>query len=531
MMNKGKHFAFFQQLGKMLMTPVMILPIAGILMGFGAALTSNTVIQAAPFLENSTVQAVLKLLKSVGGIVFSNLPVIFAISIAMGYAKKEKGVAALSAFLAFMVMNVTMNAILVTTGAIDPANLKTGQAMILGIPSLDTGVFGGIILGFIVSYLHNRYYNISLPAILSVFNGTKFVPMISILSAVLFGCFMSIIWPYFQSGLSALSDVIKSTGVAGSFIYGLSERILLPFGLHHFVYLPFFFTSLGGSVEISGKLVEGAVNIFQAQLAMPDPQFDIDVTRFVMNGKLLIGAFGLPATALAMYHTAKENKKRKVKALLIAGAIPAFFMGVTEPIEFTFLFIAPVLYIFHAFMAGVAYLVTYLFEINIPGATAFGGPFFSFLFNGILQGNDKTHWMYLPFIGIVYSAVYYFGFRFFIQKFNIKTPGREDGDEFTEKESVSEMISGTNQVAVTTSNEIIYEIIEALGSSDNIVKVDACWTRLRVQVKDKSKVSEEAHWKKLGANGLVRVNDGVQAIYGPKADIYKTQIKDILGHE
>lgn len=525
-MKNGKYFAFFQQLGKMLMTPVMILPIAGILMGLGAALTSNTVVQAMPFLEHTSVQYILTLLKSVGSIVFNNLPVIFAISIAMGYAKKEKGVAALSAFLAFMVMNVTMNSILTLTGSIDPANLKTGQSVILGVPSLDTGVFGGIILGFIVAFLHNRYYTISLPPILSVFNGTKFVPMVSILTAIIFGFIMSGIWPFFQSGLSSLSDVIKGTGASGTFIYGLSERLLLPFGLHHFVYLPFFFTSLGGSEIIGGKVVEGAVNIFQAQLGMSNPQFDIDVSRFVMNGKILIASFGLPAAALAMYHTAKGNKKQKVKALLIAGCIPAIFMGVTEPIEFTFLFIAPVLYVFHAIMAGIAYLVTYLFEINIPGSTAFGGPFFSFIFNGVLQGNEKTHWVYVPIIGIIYFTVYYFGFRYFILKFNLKTPGRDESDDFTETTAAQETKLTSNEVAAGSA--IVYDIIEALGSKENIISVDACWSRLRVKVKDKDKVKDEAYWKKIGANGLVKVNDGVQAIYGAKADIYKTQIREIL---
>ncbi|WP_449619685.1 PTS transporter subunit EIIC [Robertmurraya sp. Marseille-Q9965] len=516
-MSKNQLFSSFQQLGKVLMTPVMILPIAGILMGIGSAFTSVSVQQAMPFLTNELVVIILKLLKDAGSVVFDNLPVIFAISIAIGYAKKEKGVAALSAFLGFMAFNKIMSSLLISLEKLDPATLLTGQKLILGIPALDTGVFGGIIIGFVVVALHNRYYNIVLPPIFSIFNGTRFIPVVSILAAIVLGVITAFIWPSFQAVLIHLSDLIKSTGAAGSFIYGFTERSLLPFGLHHFVYLPFFFTSLGGSMVIDGQTVEGSVNIYQAILASKDVMFDIDVTRFAMNGKVLFAMFGLPAAALAMYHTAKPENKKRVGTLMIASIIPCIFMGITEPIEFAFLFAAPLLFGIHAVFAGLAYLLAYVFEINIPGSSAFGGPFISFIFNGVMQGAKGSNFIWVPILGIPYFVAYYFSFRFAIKKFKLKTPGREE-------ETVEETIDGQ-----LSQNDLIFDIIAALGGKENIINVDACFTRLRVKVVDKSKVANLAHWKTLGANGFIMVSDGVQVIYGPKADVYKTSIREVLG--
>ncbi|WP_423800029.1 PTS transporter subunit EIIC [Neobacillus sp. SAB-20_R2A] len=516
-MGKKQLFSSFQQLGKVLMTPVMILPIAGIMMGIGSAFTSTAVQQAIPFLTNEVVVMILKLIKDAGNVVFDNLPVIFAISIAIGYAKKEKGIAALSAFLGYLAFNKIMGSLLISLGQLDPANLLTGQKAILGIPALDTGVFGGIIMGFIVVWLHNRYYNISLPPIFSIFNGTRFIPVVSILSSIVMGVAAAFIWPSFQAVLIHLSDLIKGTGAAGSFIYGFTERSLLPFGLHHFVYLPFFFTSLGGSMVIDGKTVEGAINIYQAMLSSKDALFNIDVTRFAMNGKVLFAMFGLPAAGLAIYHTAKPENKKRVGTLMIASIIPCIFMGITEPIEFAFLFAAPLLFGIHAIFAGFAYMLAYIFEINIPGSSAFGGPFISFIFNGVLQGAKGSNFIWVPILGIPYFVAYYFSFRFAIQKFNLKTPGREE-------ETVEEAIGGQ-----FSQNDLIYDIIEALGGKDNILNVDACFTRLRVKVKDKTKVADLTHWKKLGANGFIMVSDGVQVIYGPKADVYKTSIREVLG--
>ncbi|SHK05405.1 PTS system IIB component, Glc family /PTS system IIC component, Glc family [Clostridium amylolyticum] len=517
-MKNSKYFSAFQQLGKVLMTPVMLLPIAGILVGIGSAFSSVNLIKTMPFLENHFLQLVFKIFKAAGNSVFSYLPVIFAISIAIGYAKKEKGVAALAAFLSFIVMHNVMSTLLIDLGKLNPAKLQTGQSMVLGIPSLDVGVFGGIIVGFLVAFLHNKFYNISLPPVLGIFSGTKFVPMISIVASVFLGLVMAGIWPIIQGGLTSLSAIINSTGAFGTVIYGLAERALLPFGLHHFVYLPFFFTSLGGSALIDGKTIEGAVNIYQAQLASPTAMFDINITRFVMNGKVIIAAFGLTGAAFAMYKTARPEKKKFVKGLIIAAAIPAFFTGITEPIEYAFLFVAPMLFVVHALYAGLAYLLTYLLQVNVPGTSAFGGPFLSTIFNGIMQSDKGSNWIWIPILGTAFFFLYYFTFKYMILKFDYKTPGRE---EDTEETQVSKK--------ETAKDEILYEIIEGLGGQDNILSVDACFTRLRVKVKDKVLVGDTALWKKLGANGVVQVSDGVQVIYGAKADVYKTQIREAIG--
>lgn len=521
MKNKNKsYFSLFQQLGKVLMTPILILPFAGIIMSLGSSFTSPSLVKTMPFLKLLFFQIFFGILNTAGSVVFNNLSVIFAISIAIGYAKKEKGVAALSAFLGYMVMNMTMSTLLTKLGKINAAKLLTGQSTILGIPTLDTGVFGGILVGFLVVYLHNKYYNISLPPVLSIFSGTKFIPMAAIFCSLILGLCLSVIWPFFQNILLALSVLIKYSGAFGSFLYGLCERALLPFGLHPFVYLPFFFTSLGGSMDIGGKMVQGAINIYQAQLATPGAMFDINVTRFAMNGKVIEAGFGLPGAALAMYHTAKTKNKKVVGGLLLAAVVPCFFSGITEPIEFSFLFVAPVLYVFHAFLAGTAYLATYLLQINVPGSAAFGGPFLSTIFNGIMQSDKGSHWIFIPILGAVYFVLYYLIFSFTIKKLNLKTPGREDDDEQT---------APINQPAA--DNKIIPDIINALGGADNINNIDACFTRLRVSVNDASKVAELPVWKNLGASGVVKVQNGIQIIYGAKADIYKTQIRNFLGME
>lgn len=518
-MKNSKFFSSFQQLGKVLMTPVMLLPIAGILLGLGAAFTSKSLVATFPILANDYISLFFNLCKSAGNSVFNFLPLIFAISISIGYAKKEKGVAALASVISFITMHSVMSVLLIHLGKLDPNNMSTGQSMVLGIPSLDVGVFGGIIVGFMVAALHNKYYNISLPPVLGIFSGTKFVPMISLLCSIILGFIMAAIWPIIQGALTSLSNLINSTGAFGTVIYGLSERALLPFGLHHFVYLPFFFTNLGGSAIIDGTLVEGAVNIYQAQLASPTTMFDIDVTRFIMNGKVIFASFGILGASLAMYKTAKPGKKQYVKALLIAAAIPAFFTGITEPIEYAFLFVSPMLFVVHSAFSGLAYFLTYILEVNVPGTSAFGGPFLSTIFNGIMQVDKGSNWIWVPILGVIFFFLYYFTFKFMILKFDYKTPGREDDDVID---------TSVNQVA---QSEIIDEIITGLGGSDNIITVDACFTRLRVKVKDKSIIGDTDYWKRLGANGVVQVSDGVQVIYGTKADVYKTQIREVLGVE
>lgn len=518
-MSKRLSFSKFQKLGKVLMTPVMLLPISGILVGVGSAFTTGNVINVMPFLANEYINLFFNVLKAMGNTVLNFLPIIFAVSVAVGYAEKEKGIAALSSMLGFLVMHNVMSTLLMGLGELDKAAMTTGQTMVMGIPSLDTGVFGGILVGLLVSKLHNRYYNIELPPVLGIFSGTKFVPMVSIIACACLGLALSFIWPIFQAGLSYMGELIYQTGAAGSVIYGVSERALLPFGLHHFIYTPFFFTNLGGSMNIDGVVVEGAVNIYNAMLASPDAMFDVNITRFIMNGKVIFAMFGLPGAALAIYRTAKPEKKKMVKALLIA-AIPSIFTGITEPIEYAFLFVAPLLFIVHAGFAGLAYLLTYLFQVNVPGPSSFGGPFLSTIFNGILQADKGSNWIWIPILGIAFFFMYYFTFKFLIERKDYKTPGREDEDV---------EVKALNGKKI--SDDVLAVIVEGLGGCDNILNVDACFTRLRVKVKDKTLVMQDAYWKETGANGVVRVDDGVQIIYGAKADVYKTNLKTILGME
>ena len=425
-MNKDELLAKFQRLGKVLMTPVLILPIAGILQGFGNAFTSPTLTAAVPWLAAPGFAIFFSILKAAASIVMNNIPVIFSICLAYGFAKSEKATAALCGFLGYMCMNSVMGTFLTATGVIDPANLTTGQSTILGITTLDTGVIGGLLVGAIVAWLHNRYYKIELPAVFSIFNGTRFIPAVTLLSCSILALVMSFVFPFIQNALGALSEFIKTTGAFGAFVYGAGERMLLPFGLHHFVYLPFFFTSLGGVETIDGQTVQGAINIYNAILGSPSTPFNIEVSRFVMNGKVIFAMFGLPGAALAFYKTALPKNKKKTAALMIAIVVPCILSGITEPLEYSFLFIAPILYVFHALMAGLAYALTYILQFNVAGSASFGGPLLSLIFNGIMGAAKGSNWQVILFLGPIYFVVYYFVFKFIILKKDLKTPGREE---------------------------------------------------------------------------------------------------------
>ena len=515
-MDKKKLFSSFQKLGKVLMAPVLLLPISGILVGVGSAFTNASLIKVAPFLGNSFFSLLFQLMKDAGNVVNNNISVIFAICIAYGYAKSEKATAALSGFLGYMTMNTIMGSFLIARGVIDTSNLLTGQKAILGVTTLDTGVFGGIIIG-----LHNKYYKIQLPPVLGIFNGTRFIPAITIIVSSFVGVLLSFVFPPIQNALELSSEFINSTGVFGAFVYGFSERMLLPFGLHHFIYLPFFFTSLGGVMEIGGQTVEGAVNIYNAILNTPGAMFDINISRYVMNGKVLFSMFGLTGAALAIYKTAKKENRKKVASLMIAAVIPCALMGITEPLEYSFLFVAPVLFGIHALLSGVAYILTYLLQFNVAGPSAFGGPLLSWIFNGILNSDKGSHWYWLPILGVFYFVIYYYVFKFVIVKFNLKTPVRE----VMEVEEVK-----TNNE--NNTGELIPKIVESVGGKDNILKVEACFTRLRLTLKDNSLIEKDDYFKnELSANGIVKVAQGVQIIYGNKASVYKTEMREYLGIE
>ena len=427
---KDKVFGVLQRVGRSFMLPIALLPVAGLLLGIGGSFTNETMLSAYGLMgfmgPGTLLYAIFTVMKEAGDIVFANLPILFAMGVAIGMARREKEVAALAAAVAFFIMHASISAMITIHGGVE--NLLAGAAAsVVGITSLQMGVFGGIIVGLGVAALHNRFYQIELPQVLSFFGGTRFVPIISALVYTLVGILMYYIWPPIQSVIYSVGNVVLNSGYVGTWIYGVMERALIPFGLHHVFYLPFWQTAVGGTMEVGGRLVEGAQNIFFAQLADPTvEQFAVSATRF-MSGKFPLMIFGLPGAALAMYKTARPEKRKAVEGLLLSAALTSMLTGITEPLEFTFLFVAPALYAIHCVFAGAAYMLMHIFKVGV-GMTFSGGFIDLFLF-GILQGNAKTNWIWVVIVGIVYFIVYYFLFTFLIRRFDLKTPGREVSDE------------------------------------------------------------------------------------------------------
>lgn len=509
--SSGGWFEKAQRFGKSFMLPIAVLPAAGLLLGIGGALSNPNTLTAYPFLNVSWLQAIFTIMSSAGSIVFANLPVLFAVGVAVGLARSDKGTSGLAALLAYLVMNATINALLTLTGTLAQSNPgAVGQGMTLGIQTLETGVFGGVVTGLVTCVLHHRYRNIALPQFLGFFGGSRFVPIISSLAAIVVGAVMTVIWPHFQALIFGLGGLVDATGYLGTFLYGFILRMLGPFGLHHIFYLPFWTTALGGSEMINGQLVEGTQRIFFAQLADPaTQQFYIGTSRF-MSGRFITMMFGLLGACLAMYHTAKPENKKRVAGLLLSAALTSFLTGITEPIEFSFLFVAPALYVIHALFDGLAFMLAHILHITI-GQT-FSGGFIDFMLFGVLQGEAKTHWMYVPLVGIPWFFLYYFTFRFAIVRFDFATPGRE-------KTSVEK---NTLPPAERAS-----AIVAGLGGKDNLEEVDCCATRLRVTVKDGSRV-DEAALKATGAHGVILRGNGVQVIYGPHVTIIRNEVEEIL---
>jgi len=524
MKNKGQNglFSVLQRVGRSFMLPIALLPIAGLLLGIGSSLTNVTTIEAynlGSILGPGTLlNSVMQILAQTGNIIFANLPIIFAMGVALGMAEKEHGTAVLSAAIAFFVMHQTISTLLSINGQLAEGVMLEGTvANVVGIQSLEMGVFGGIIVGLGVAALHNRFYKIQLPTVISFFGGVRFVPIISTFVYILVGILMYFIWPYIQRGIYSLGGLVLNSGYFGTFIYGTIERALIPFGLHHVFYIPFWQTGLGGSMVIDGLTVQGAQNIFFAQLASPNTtQFSVEATRF-MSGKFPLMIFGLPGAALAMYTVAKPSKKKVAGGLLLSAALTSILTGITEPLEFTFLFVAPVLYVIHSIFAGLAYMIMHILDVGV-GMTFSGGVIDLFLF-GILQGNAKTNWINIIWVGIIYFIVYYFLFRYLIKKFNFVTPGRED-DESDTRLYTRKDVNASKEDKSTL-------ILEGLGGKDNIVNVDCCATRLRVTVKDSSKV-KDAVLRQSGASGIIKSGSGVQVIYGPRVTVIKSNFEDYL---
>ena len=538
---KDKIFGVLQRVGRSFMLPIAILPVAGLLLGFGSSFTNATTIQTyglEKILGDGTIlNSLLIIMNKVGSAVFDNLPLIFAVGVAIGMAKKEKEVAALSALIAFFVMNVAINAMLVITGEITAdgtiaSNVLEGTiTSVCGIQSLQMGVFGGIIVGLGVAALHNRFHKIVLPNALSFFGGSRFVPIISTLVYMFVGIGMYFAWSVVQNGIYALGGLVTGSGYLGTLIFGIIKRALIPFGLHHVFYMPFWQTAVGGTMEVAGQMVQGGQNIFFAQLADSAniAHFSADATRY-FSGEFIFMIFGLPGAALAMYRCAKPEKKKQAGGLLLSATLACMMTGITEPLEFSFLFVAPALFAVQVVLAGSAYMIAHI--LNIAVGLTFSGGFLDLFLFGILQGNAKTSWLRIIPVGIIYFFLYYFIFSFLIKKFNFKTPGREDDDTETKlytkadvnarKEAGKETAGNTG-----TADPVSEAITQGLGGKKNISDVDCCATRLRITVHDAARVNDEII-KTTGSRGIVKKGQGVQIIYGPQVTVIKSKLEDYL---
>lgn len=541
---KDKIFGILQRVGRSFMLPIAILPVAGLLLGIGSSFTNETMLETYGLMRilgpGTIFAAVFEVMSEAGNVVFANLPILFAMGVAIGMAKKEKEVAALSAAIAFFIMHASISALITINGGTE-AMLAGAVTSVCGIPSLQMGVFGGILVGLGVAALHNRFYKIELPQVLSFFGGSRFVPIISALVYTGVGILMFFIWPAIQKGIYTVGDLVLNSGYAGTWVYGFMERLLIPFGLHHVFYLPFWQTAVGGTLEVGGRAVEGAQNIFFAQLADPSvTKYAVSATRF-MSGKFPLMIFGLPGAALAMYKTAAPEKRKAVGGLLLSAALTAMITGITEPLEFTFLFVAPALYGIHCILAGFAYMLMHVFEVGV-GMTFSGGLIDLILF-GIMQGNAKTNWIWIVIVGIGYFIVYYVLFYYLIRRFDLKTPGRDNNDEVKlyrrsdvdarkHGENAGEQESGNGRNPDVFRNhspqmETSRLICEGLGGKTNISDVDCCATRLRCTVYDAALVKEDV-LRASGASGVVKKGNGVQVIYGPKVSVIKSNLEDYL---
>lgn len=556
---------YLQRIGKAIMLPIAALPVAGILLGVGGSLINIAALENAPaiyqpliaFVNIPMITIILKIMQGIGDIVFGNLPVLFAVGTAVGLAKQDKGTAALASVFGFLIMNQVIG-VLLGIGATPLGTLVSGDVpaqyaqyvtTTLGIFTLNMSVFGGIITGIVTATLHNKYYNIQLPAVIGFFSGARFVPIVVSLAMAVVGALLAYIWPFVQDGIAVIALFVKNAGPIGTFLYGLIERALIPFGLHHIFYTPFWYGSfVDGQVIIDGawQTIQGANYAYFAQLGNMQSIVGADAdtmstivsgtTRF-MAGKFPFMMFGLPAAALAMYHTAAPNKKKIVGSLLVSAAFTSFLTGITEPLEFTFLFVAPVLYVVHCIMAGLSFFLMDILNVFI-GMT-FSGGLIDFTLFGILPAGAgvPTNWIRAILVGAGYAVVYYFLFKTLILKLNLKTPGREGDEEEAKLYSKADFQAAKGLDGKEAPNkdngkdEIVQkapEVLAALGGEENAVSIDACITRLRVEVKDKSKVDKDK-LKALGAVGVVEVGNGIQAIFGAKADAYRHEINRILG--
>lgn len=527
---KDKIFGVLQRVGRSFMLPIALLPVAGLLLGIGSSFTNPTTLETYHLTniirEGGVLYTILDIMAKTGSAVFDNLALLFAMGVAIGMAKREKEVAALSGAIAYLIMNTAISALITAKGGVE-AMAENSTTSVLGITTLQMGVFGGIIVGLGVAALHNRFYKIKLPQVLSFFGGTRFVPIICSVVYLAVGILMFWLWPIVQLGISKLGLLVLNSGYAGTWIYGIIERALIPFGLHHVFYMPFWQTELGGSMLIDGATIQGAQNIFFAELASKSTEvFSVSATRF-MAGKFPFMIFGLPAAAYAMYKTARPEKKKVVGGLLLSAALTSLLTGITEPLEFTFLFVAPVMYAVHCVLAGLSYMLMHIFNVGV-GMTFSGGVIDLTLF-GILQGNAKTNWIWIVVVGLFYAIIYYFIFYFMITKLNLKTPGREADNEETKLYTRKDVNSrkGSGSASDSSFDRVSALILRGLGGKENISDIDCCATRLRITVENSDIVNDNM-LKESGASGVIHKGNGIQVIYGPQVSVVKSNFEDFL---
>ncbi|MDP8162938.1 maltose/glucose-specific PTS transporter subunit IIBC [Pasteurella skyensis] len=508
--NKLSAWEFFQSLGKTFMLPVALLAAMGILLGIGAAFTGKTTISMFPFLGTPILQTIFNFMIKISLVAFSFLPLMFAVAIPLGMARDNKEIAAFAGLMGYIAMLLGTSFCLTEMGMLDAVSTKT----IMGIQSIDTGVLGALICGIIVFFIHDKFQYVELPDAFSFFSGTRFVAIVTVLIMSIVGLAVPFVWPFFAAGISKVGELIHDAGAFGPFLFGTGERLLLPFGLHHILVAAIRFTEAGGTyITEAGETIHGALNIFYNQFAQGPEFVSPEATKFLSQGKMPTFMFGLTGAAFAIYKSAYLENRKKIKGLLISAVIAAAVGGITEPIEFIFLFIAPVLYLFHAIMTGLGFMVMGLLNVTIGNTD---GNVIDFFIFGVFQG-FWTKWFYVIPVGIAWFLIYYFVFKWYIVKFNIPTPGRDNSKQAKEAVDNGDMAGYTAKV-----------MLEALGGKENIVNLDNCITRLRLIVKDVNNIDVEAV-KSAGAMEVVKLSDtNVQVIIGPKVQILKKQLQKLL---
>lgn len=519
---KGFSMEFLQGLGKTFMLPVALLAFMGLFLGLGSSFTAGSTIEAFPFLGNEILQLIFRFMSTIGGFAFTYLPALFAMAIPLGLVRTEKGIAGFSGFVGYVVMNLSINFYLTETNQLANSDAMTeaGQGMVMGIQTLEMGVLGGIVAGLIVYVLHKQFYDIDLGDAFAFFSGARFIPIITSVVLAIVGLLIPIIWPIFSGAINWIGNLIQNAGVFGPFLFGAGERLLLPTGLHHILVSTIRFTEAGGTEIVNGETVSGALNIFYAQL-QGGAEISGTATAFLSQGKMPTFIFGLPGAALAMYHAARPENRSAVKGLFISGIIAVTVTGITEPIEFLFLFTAPLLYAFHIIMTGLGFMMMALLGVRIGNTD---GGILDFIIFGIMQGTE-TKWYLVVIVGIIWFIIYYFVFRYAIKKFNLETPGAgvneaelDEDTEYTEKELSYSKKSGFDADAV----------LDALGGAENIVNLDNCVTRLRMVVEDTSQINE-GKLKDLGALGVMKLDDqNVQVVIGTKVGNLKSQLDNLI---